>query len=69
MIKAVYKLREDGDYDFVAAFNVDYCIPPFPDGADWAEEVKEYLEFDGESVIVLDNLDIAHLTDIYQIKS
>ena len=59
-VRAVYRLREDGDYDFVAAFANDENLW---DG-DVAETYAENLRSEGEEVIVKNFDDLAHLVDV-----
>lgn len=65
MIKAVYRARLDGDYDFVAAFETEQCHPPFPDGTDWPEEVKEWIEHEGDNCLIIENLPLDQLVDVW----
>jgi hypothetical protein len=58
MITAIYRRREDGDYDFVAAFNRDE-IPVEP--SNWPREVVDWLESENEEVLVVDNVDLDKL--------
>ena len=51
MIKAIYRRREDGDYDFVAAFETEQ-MPELP--SNWPEEIAEWLRSEGGSVLILD---------------
>lgn len=64
MIKAIYKARDDGDYDFVAAFETD-CMP---EGVDWVEEVKEFLGSDNEEVLIVSDVDLHNLTEVLEVK-
>lgn len=50
-MRGVYKAREDGDWDLVAAFD-----PDVEQSEEWAKEVAEFLARDGESVMVCDVL-------------
>jgi len=59
-IRAVYRLREDGDYEFMAAFANDGEIW---DG-DVAETYAENLRFEGEEVLVKNFDDLKHLVDV-----
>ena len=59
-IKAVYRLREDGDYDFMAAFANDEEIW---DG-DVSETYAENLRAEGEDAIVKEFDDLKHLVDV-----
>lgn len=56
MIRAIYKLREDGDYDFVAAFDSEIATQN-----DWVEQIQEWLENEGEEVLVIENCDLNKL--------
>mgnify|MGYP001094157623 CR=1 FL=1 len=62
MIKAIYRAREDGDYDFLAAFSEDYDY----DFGRTAEQIAEVLVEDGEEVILKDFKDLEHLTDVIE---
>jgi hypothetical protein len=59
-IRAVYRRREDGDFDFVAAFANDDGLW---DG-DVAETYAENLRSEGEEAIVRNFDDLAHLVDV-----
>lgn len=53
---AVYRLREDGDGDFIAAFDIQNCEERFGDnsgeGAErLAQVVQDGLEFDSEEAV------------------
>ena len=64
MIKAIYKAREDGDYDFVAAFSDDG-----PNGCSLGFDLNQLAEImveDGEEVILKDFKDLEHLTDVIE---
>lgn len=61
MTRAVYKIREDGDYDFVAAFAVD-SLPDAP--SDWPKEIADWLESQGEQALIVDRLDLNKLPDV-----
>ena len=65
MIKAIYKRREDGDYDFVAAFETDK-LPPLP--SDWPSEVVEYLNGENELVLIIENIDLDKLPAVWSPK-
>jgi hypothetical protein len=62
MIRAIYKRREDGDYDFVAAFETDLMPAP---PSNWPEEILEYLNAEGELPLVLENVALHHLPDVW----
>ena len=69
MIKAIYIAREDGDYDFVAAFAEEYdskvhVLTSTPPAASDAYAKKMAAE--GEEVIVKDFSDLSHLTDVIE---
>lgn len=59
-IRAVYRQREDGDYDFMAAFANDELIWD----SDIAETYAEELRGEGETVIVLPFNDLKDLVDV-----
>jgi asparagine synthetase B (glutamine-hydrolysing) len=59
-VRAVYRLRENGDYDFVAAFANDDDLW---DG-DVAETYAENLRSEGEEILVKNFDDLAHLVDV-----
>ena len=61
MIKAIYKAREDGDYDFVAAFAEEHDYDEHP-----ANTYAKEIEAEGEEVIVKDFKDLEHLTDVIE---
>lgn len=63
MIKAIYQRREDGDYDFVAAFNTE-AMPAPP--SDWATEICEWLTNEGEEVLVIENVDLSKLPEVWK---
>ena len=60
MIKAIYRKREDGDYDFLTAFSEDnnYSFK--------LNELAEIMVKDGEEVIVKNFKDLEHLTDVIE---
>ena len=60
MIKAIYQRREDGDYDFLAAFAKD---DELFDGS-VAETYAENLRSEGHEVITKEFADLAHLVDV-----
>lgn len=60
MINAVYRAREDGDYDFMAAFAKD---DELFDGS-VAETYAENLRSEGHEVITKEFADLAHLVDV-----
>mgnify|MGYP001217450743 CR=1 FL=1 len=62
MIKAVYKAREDGDYDFVAAFAGEHDYDEHP-----ANTYSKEIEAEGEEVIVKDFDDLTHLVDVLEV--
>ena len=49
MIHALYIAREDGDYDFACAFNSE-----LENAGQFVADVKEWLEHNGEEVILMD---------------
>jgi len=59
MIKAIYKAREDGDYDFVAAFAEEHDYDEHP-----AVTYVEELHAEGRDVFYKDFDDLSHLTDV-----
>ena len=61
MIKAIYIAREDGDYDFVAAFAED-CVEAMGVCNAYAKKMVA----EGEEVIVKDFSDLSHLTDVIE---
>lgn len=60
MTKAIYRAREDGDWDFVAAFNEDE-LPDAP--SNWPEEICVWFGSIGESCIVV-RAELEWLTDV-----
>ena len=62
MIKAIYRAREDGDYDFVAAFETEET-PQEP--SNWPEEIVEWLNSEGEETLVVENIALHNLTDVW----
>ena len=66
MIKAIYMAREDGDYDFLAAFaeEHDYDVHHWVGGE--AKTLADVLVEEGEEVIVKDFKDLPHLTDVIE---
>ena len=52
MIKAIYKLRSDGDYDFVAAFESEQLPEP---PSNWPAEIIEWLKAEGETPLLIQN--------------
>ena len=63
MIKAIYKAREDGDYDFVAAFAEEHDYDEHP-----ANTYAKEIEAEGEEVTVRWFEDLTHLTDVLEVK-
>ena len=61
MIKAIYRKRENGNYDFVAAFAKEHDCDEHPADTYAKETVAE-----GEEVIVKDFKDLEHLTDVIE---
>ena len=61
MIKAIYIAREDGDYDFVAAFAEEHDYDEHP-----ADTYAKEIVAEGEEVIVKNFKDITHLTDVIE---
>ena len=61
MIKAIYKAREDGDYDFVAAFAEEHDYDEHP-----ANTYAKEIEAEGEEVIVRWFEDLTHLVDVLE---
>lgn len=66
MIRAIYKRREDGDYDFVAAFETEQMPAP---PSNWPEEILEWLNAEGELPMMVENIDLSHLPDVWDGKS
>lgn len=62
MTCAVYKLREDGDYDFVAAFAKDQ-LQDMP--SDWPKEIADLLNREGEDALIIEGLDLNKLPDVW----
>lgn len=66
MIKAIYVLREDGDYDFVAAFDIER-IETMVDGSDMESFINDHvfvLENEGEEVIVVEFSGTSEIVDV-----
>lgn len=63
MIRAIYIKREDGDFDFVAAFDTEQ-IQLDCDSRGWPDEVAGWLENEGETVLMKDFCGADKLTDI-----
>jgi hypothetical protein len=61
MIKAIYIAREDGDYDFLAAFAEEHDHDVHP-----AETYADVKVEEGEEVIVKNFKDLEHLTDVIE---
>ena len=61
MIRAIYRAREDGDYDFVAAFAEEHDYDEHP-----VDTYAKEIEAEGEEVIVKDFKDLEHLTDVIE---
>ena len=63
MIRAIYTAREDGDYDFLAAFplETDYDIHP-------AEAYADELTAQGEEFVLKDFDDLTHLVDVLELN-
>ena len=61
MIKAIYRAREDGDYDFVAAFAEDHNYDVHP-----AKTLADVLVEEGYGVILKDFKDLEHLADVIE---
>ena len=66
MIKAIYRAREDGDYDFVAAFSDAASNAAGKIIQKEASQLAEMMVEDGEEVIVKDFKDLEHLTDVIE---
>ncbi len=62
MIRAIYREREDGHFDFIAAFETD-MTPEAP--SNWPEEIAEWLRSEGEAVLVVDNCPLHRLPDVW----
>lgn len=63
MIKAIYREREDGDFDFVAAFDTNLTPEP---PSNWPDEIAEWLRNEGETVLVVDNCTLHKLPDVWE---
>jgi hypothetical protein len=63
MNKAIYIQREDGDWDFVAAFSTEQLPDKCGSLQQWPEQVAEYFEKQGESVVII-KADLPLLPDI-----
>lgn len=63
MIRAVYKQREDGDYDFVAAFETEQ-LPELP--SDWPAEIIDWLKGEGEVGITIQNIELERLPMVWK---
>ena len=61
MVKAIYQQREDGDYDFVAAFEGEQYGR---ETVEWVAQLSDYLIELGETVLVRDFDDVAHIVDV-----
>ena len=59
MIKAIYRAREDGDYDFVAAFAEEHDYDEHP-----ANTYAKELDVEGKDVYVKNFEDLTHLVDV-----
>lgn len=62
MTRAVYKQREDGDWDFVAAFSSEEHWPD-----DWPRQIVEWLEREGETATVRE-LDLNEIYDVVRFR-
>ena len=62
MTRAVYKLREDGDYDFVAAFDTEQ-LPDAP--SDWPQEIYDWLNREGEDALIVEGMELNKLPDVW----
>ena len=60
MTRAIYIQRSDGDFDFVAAFDIDQ-LPAAP--SNWPKEIADWLESEGETVRMLEE-DLSKLPDV-----
>lgn len=63
MTKAIYKRRDDGDYDFVAAFETEQLPEP---PSNWPDEIVEWLNSEGETPMIVENIDLNKLPDVYR---
>ena len=63
MTKAIYIQREDGDWDFVAAFSDAQDIMEEQEARDWPNQIVEYLKAKGECVAVV-TADLPLLSEI-----
>lgn len=66
MIKAIYREREDGDFDFVAAFDTDLTLEP---PSNWPDEIADWLRSEGETVLVIETCSLQKLPDVFEGKS
>ena len=63
MIKAIYRAREDGDHDFVAAFAGETIWDVHP-----ADTYAQEWELEtGDELIVMDFDDLTHLVDVLEV--
>ncbi len=62
MTRAVYKIREDGDYDFVAAFDTEQ-LPDAP--SDWPQEIADWLNAAGEDALIVEGVELNKLPDVW----
>jgi hypothetical protein len=62
MIKAIYKRRSDGDYDFVAAFETEQ-LPAAP--SNWPDEIVEWMNAENELPLIIENLPLNKLADVW----
>jgi hypothetical protein len=65
MIKAIYKAREDGGYDFVAAFAEEHDYDEHPADT-YAKELVTLSEDPHHDVVVKDFDDLTHLVDVLE---
>lgn len=59
---ALYRSRDDGDYDFVAAFDCDQLLQA---PTNWLEELKEWIEREGDKSLTIENLPLDQLVDVW----
>lgn len=65
MTKAIYKRRQHGSYDFVAAFETEQLPGP---PSNWPEEIIEWLNAEGELPLVVENIDLHKLPAVWVVK-
>ena len=65
MVKAIYRAREDGDYDFVAAFAEEHDYDEHPADT-YAKELDEEGTYCNDEVLVRWFDDLKHLVDVLE---